>query len=115
MTKLSFRNFYHCPHCDIEWEDKWLCACNDSCPQCNREIEPYDSEEQGSEEFNSQRRHKMSTDSDLTAEELDDLYNPDGDGEHPEMTRALWREQVAQLRTISGYWDWVSYMLKGER
>jgi hypothetical protein len=48
----------------------------------------------------------------LTPEELDDEYNQDGDGEHPEMTRALWRQQVAEQRTIAGYWEWVAYMLR---
>lgn len=31
-------------HCGIEWEDTWSCACNDRCPVCNKEIEPYKSE-----------------------------------------------------------------------
>lgn len=41
----SYLNHYHCEACDIEWEDEWSCACNDKCPQCNREIEPYESDE----------------------------------------------------------------------
>jgi len=27
------------------WEDEWDCACNDRCPSCNKEIEPYYCEE----------------------------------------------------------------------
>lgn len=40
----SFRNFYLCP-CGAHWEDDWDCACNDHCPDCDREIEPYASDD----------------------------------------------------------------------
>jgi hypothetical protein len=33
-----------CPYCQTEWEDGWDCGCNDRCPDCNKEIEPYESE-----------------------------------------------------------------------
>ena len=39
-----YRKFHHCP-CGEEWEDEWDCLCNDKCPSCNKEIEPYDWEE----------------------------------------------------------------------
>lgn len=39
-----FRNFYRHDQCDAEWEDQWSCMCNDSCPKCGAEIEPYESE-----------------------------------------------------------------------
>lgn len=42
-----FRNSYHCESCNEDWEDEWDCACNDKCPTCNKEIEPYESEEIG--------------------------------------------------------------------
>ena len=38
-------NRYECPSCKTAWEDTHDCACNDKCPRCNKEIEPYDSEE----------------------------------------------------------------------
>lgn len=38
----AFHNFYRCD-CGAEWEDWWSCACNDHCPKCHREIEPYES------------------------------------------------------------------------
>lgn len=38
-----FRNFYR--HCGEEWEDEHSCQCNDRCPVCNAEIEPYKSED----------------------------------------------------------------------
>lgn len=45
----QFRNHYQHEDCPvdpgIEWEDTWSCACNDRCPSCNAEIEPYESEE----------------------------------------------------------------------
>jgi hypothetical protein len=37
----------HYRHCGQEWEDRWSSACNDRCPVCNAEIEPYESEEIG--------------------------------------------------------------------
>ena len=42
----GFTNFYRCP-CGEEWESKWDCQCNDKCPVCNKEIEPYRSEDAG--------------------------------------------------------------------
>ncbi len=40
---ILFRNHYH--HCREEWSDDWDSMCNDKCPTCNAEIEPYESEE----------------------------------------------------------------------
>ena len=37
-------NYYGCPYCQLEWQDEWNCACNDKCPDCNKEIEPYESD-----------------------------------------------------------------------
>lgn len=48
-------------------------------------------------------------DLELSADELDDKYNPDGDGEHPLITRADWRIEVANEYTISGYWNWLAH------
>jgi hypothetical protein len=42
-VELKFRNSYR--HCGQEWEDEWDSMCNDRCPVCNKEIEPYESEE----------------------------------------------------------------------
>ncbi|MGY2488272.1 hypothetical protein [Cupriavidus sp. CP313] len=47
----------------------------------------------------------------LSAEHLDDLYNPEGDGEHPQITRAMCREAVALQDTVSGYWQWLAHRL----
>lgn len=41
----KFRNHYRCPRDGSGWEDTWSCMCNDRCPVCNAEIEPYASEE----------------------------------------------------------------------
>lgn len=48
-----------------------------------------------------------SEDVELTAEQLDDKYNPEGGGEHPMHTRRMWMDAVANEDTISGYWNWV--------
>lgn len=50
-------------------------------------------------------------DLDLTAEQLDDKYNSDGDGEHPLITREDWRTEVAAHGTINGYWEWLEYRM----
>jgi hypothetical protein len=41
----KFRNYYRCPYDGVEWQDNWSCMCNDRCPVCNAEIEPFNSEE----------------------------------------------------------------------
>lgn len=41
----SFTNHYRCPHDGTTWQDVWSCACNDKCPTCNKEIEPFESED----------------------------------------------------------------------
>lgn len=50
----------------------------------------------------------------LSAEELDDKYNPDGNGEHPRFQRADWRAAVANDETLVGYWQWVEYQIEQE-
>jgi len=48
---------------------------------------------------------------DMTADQLDEKYNPDGDGEHPYFPRATWRDEVFNQLTLVGYWDWVVYQI----
>jgi len=36
-----FNKYYRCP-CGQLWQDEWDCLCNDRCPACNTECEPYD-------------------------------------------------------------------------
>ena len=43
--EIRFVNHYRCSDDRTEWTDRWSCACNDRCPTCNKEIEPYESEE----------------------------------------------------------------------
>jgi hypothetical protein len=43
INAVRYLNQYRCPYCQTEWEDVWDCACNDRCPDCNKEIEPYES------------------------------------------------------------------------
>jgi hypothetical protein len=40
--KSRFRNFYR--HCEVSWDDEWSCTCNDECPECGVEVEPFESE-----------------------------------------------------------------------
>jgi hypothetical protein len=43
--EIRFLNHYKCQYDGAEWTDEWSCACNDRCPTCNKEIEPYESNE----------------------------------------------------------------------
>jgi tRNA G26 N,N-dimethylase Trm1 len=40
-----FKNYYYCERCGEEWDDMWDTSCDDQCPECNAEINPYKSEE----------------------------------------------------------------------
>jgi len=42
-VEVLYRNFYECSECGSVWTDEWDCMCNDRCPKCCCEIEPYDS------------------------------------------------------------------------
>lgn len=42
--KITWTNYYRCP-CGEEWNDQWDCCCNDHCPKCHKEIEPYISDD----------------------------------------------------------------------
>jgi hypothetical protein len=37
-----YLKYYRHRDCNTRWTDEWSCACNDHCPDCNAEIEPYD-------------------------------------------------------------------------
>jgi hypothetical protein len=37
-----YLKFYECSACGTKWTDEWSCTCNDRCPKCRAEIEPYD-------------------------------------------------------------------------
>ncbi|MBD9362287.1 hypothetical protein EBB_17565 [Methylomonas sp. EbB] len=43
VSTVRYLNQYRCPYCQTEWEDGWDCGCNDRCPDCNKEIERYES------------------------------------------------------------------------
>ena len=45
IERVMYRNYYKCPYDHTQWQDEWTCMCNDRCPECNAEIEPYESEE----------------------------------------------------------------------
>jgi rubrerythrin len=43
MPDTLFHNIYLCSECGTTWTDEWKYQCNDRCPNCNVEIEPFDS------------------------------------------------------------------------
>lgn len=59
--------------------------------------------------------HFSPADYDLTADQLIDKYNHEGDGEHPTFPRCDWRHEVANEGTLRGYWDWVVSQLEQEQ
>jgi hypothetical protein len=40
----QYINYYRCPDDGAQWIMVWSCMCNDRCPTCRHEIEPYKSE-----------------------------------------------------------------------
>lgn len=42
----------------------------------------------------------VGVDAELAAEQLDDKYNPEGDGEHPAIPRKDWRRAVQEEETL---------------
>lgn len=57
---------------------------------------------------------ELNEDAELSAEELDDKYNQDGEGEHPYFTRKSWRKVVKHQGTSLGYWAWLKNQLEEE-
>ncbi len=53
-------------------------------------------------------------DRDLSPEQLDDKYNRDGYGGHPEYTREFWRHEAFEGDTLLGYWEWVYNQINDE-
>jgi hypothetical protein len=45
IIEKHFNNFYKCDNCNTHWISKWSCQCNDRCPDCGVEIEPFESRE----------------------------------------------------------------------
>jgi len=45
MSQVSRKYINSFIHCRTHWTDTWDCTCNDDCPVCHAEIEPYYSEE----------------------------------------------------------------------
>lgn len=55
-TEVEYINHYVC--CGEKWQDQWSSMCNDRCPSCNAEIEPYYSEnadEEGADGFSREK------------------------------------------------------------
>jgi hypothetical protein len=65
----------------------------------------------GTTGFTAEQVHLMAAEAGLPGTVLDNLYNPEGDGEHPVITRAMWRDAVGSQDTVSGYWDWAAHQI----
>ena len=56
----------HFYHCGQQWDDTWSCQCNDECPVCGCEIEPYASTDntdtEGGLQIHNQAVYKMAED-----------------------------------------------------
>ena len=44
MEGFEYTMHYRCPDDGTEWAMSWDCICDDRCPTCNHEIEPYKTE-----------------------------------------------------------------------
>jgi hypothetical protein len=44
-ARPEFINYYCCPDDGAQWTMVWDCMCDDRCPTCRHEIEPYKSED----------------------------------------------------------------------
>lgn len=60
----------------------------------------------------ARRLEVLKDDQDLTAEQLDDKYNPEGDGRHPIFGEESWMLEVMNRQTLVGYWDWVVHEIE---
>lgn len=57
-NEQRWTNYYM--HCGVLWNDDWSCQCNDECPVCHAEIEPYastDNESNGELQIHNQARY----------------------------------------------------------
>jgi hypothetical protein len=50
---MLYLNYYRCT-CGKRWIDLWNCMCNDRCPECRKEIEPYRSDDVSEEDADIQ-------------------------------------------------------------
>lgn len=50
----------------------------------------------------------------LTVDQLEDKYDPDGDGQHPGYPVYNWIQEVKCRVTRAGYWEWVHFKLQCE-
>jgi hypothetical protein len=97
----------HCDGCDIE-----LKRFNEvEIPLEQAVMAPLDLDFPTLRTLPTESQEIMKEDLGLPGGALDDKYNPEGDGEHPVVTRQEWREAVAQQETVSGYWDWTAHKI----
>jgi hypothetical protein len=61
--------------------------------------------------FTQEQLLVLTEDLGMPGSQLDDKYNPEGDGEHPVFVRETWRREVSDENTISGYWDWAAHQI----
>ena len=45
MKEVAAKYINHFIHCHTHWTDTWDCTCDDDCPICHWEIEPFASAE----------------------------------------------------------------------
>ena len=43
--EVWYTNYYQCPNCGVQWDDRWTSMSDDTCPNCDcANISPYKSE-----------------------------------------------------------------------
>ncbi|WKJ92174.1 hypothetical protein QZJ86_08555 [Methylomonas montana] len=73
-STVRYLNQYRCPYCQTEWEDVWDCGCNDRCPDCNKEIEPYESILIDGESAKTESPVEEPASANVTAEDVNRLF-----------------------------------------
>jgi hypothetical protein len=97
----------HCDDCDVELKR----ILEVEIPLDQAVMAPLDLDFPTLRTLPTEAQEIMKEDLGLPGGALDDKYNPEGDGEHPVVTRQEWREAVAQQETVSGYWDWTAHKI----
>lgn len=97
----KYLNHYRCEgdargrtaHGPFEWTDEWSCTCNDKCPRCGAEIEPYQSDDVDPEPLDLKETLELA-ESFISGFDEDELQE-----DIPLMLKSL-RHHIAQLPAV---------------
>lgn len=116
-TVSHFRRVYSGENDELLQEDDgcddWGYDLSVAWGDANEEEDDDEADDDQEDEDELEKDPKVNSDDPaLSLDQLEERYNPDGDGEHPVHTRARCCEAVQQDLTSVGYWQWVFYQLR---